>query len=172
VRTFAFLDLCGFTAYHEAHGDHATIAVLAHLRCALRISAEHSGVRVSRWLGDGAMVCGADADATIECAKAVRDDVAARGTLPLRGGIASGEVVVFEGDDHVGAAVNLSARLCDQARPGELLIAAPLLDGLDHGAGAEVQVMRLPGFSALVTAYRLPYQTDRREAAEHARGRA
>jgi class 3 adenylate cyclase len=155
-RTFAFLDLCGFTAYNEARGDDAAIAVLAHLRARLRASAERSGVHVTRWLGDGAMVCGADPGATIECAAAVRDAVGADGPLPLRGGIAAGEVVVFEGDDHVGAAVNLSARLCDQARPGELLIAAPLLDGLHQAPEAEQIVMRLAGISGLVTAHRLP----------------
>jgi class 3 adenylate cyclase len=116
------------------------------------------------------MVCGAEARATIECAAAVRDDVGANGPLPLRGGIAAGEVVVFEGDDHVGAAVNLSARLCDQARPGELLIAAPLLDGLDQAAGAELIVMRLAGISELVSAHRLPCHTSALEPGSAAAG--
>jgi class 3 adenylate cyclase len=116
------------------------------------------------------MVCGAEAGATIECAAAVRDDVGADGPLPLRGGIAAGEVVVFEGDDHVGAAVNLSARLCDQARPGELLIAAPLLERLDQAPEAELIVMRLPGISELVTAYRLPCRTTALEPGSRSTG--
>jgi class 3 adenylate cyclase len=155
-RTFAFLDLCGFTAYSEALGDDAAIAVLAHLRAALRASAERSGVRVTKWLGDGAMVCGVEPGAMVECAEAVRDRVAAEGPLPLRGGIAAGEVVVFEGDDYVGAAVNVSARLCDQARPGELLVAAPLLDRLHKCADAEVTAVQVAGLSSLVTVHRLP----------------
>jgi class 3 adenylate cyclase len=32
-------------------------------------------------------------------------------------------VLVFEGDDYIGRTVNLAARLCDEARPGELLVA-------------------------------------------------
>jgi adenylate cyclase len=156
-RTFAFLDLCGFTAYTDANGDDAAIAVLAHLRAALRASAEHSGVRVTKWLGDGAMVCGVEPGATIECAETVRDRVGAEGPLLLRGGIAAGKVVIFEGDDHVGAAVNVSARLCDQARPGELLVAAPLLERL--GLHAEVTAVRLDGLSALIPVHRLPGST-------------
>jgi adenylate cyclase len=158
-RTFAFLDLCGFTAYSESRGDDAAIAVLARLRATVRASAEHSGVRVTKWLGDGAMVCGVEPGATIEFAETVRDRIGAEGPLLLRGGIAAGKVVIFEGDDHVGAAVNVSSRLCDQARPGELLVAAPLLDVLGRCVGAEVTAVRLAGLSALVAVHRLPGRT-------------
>ena len=155
-RTFAFLDLCGFTAYSESRGDDAAIAVLARLRATLREAAEHAGVRVTKWLGDGAMVCGVEPGATIACAEAVRDRVGAEGPLLLRGGIAAGKVVIFEGDDHVGPAVNVSARLCDQAQPDELLVAAPLLDLLGRRADAEVTAVRLAGLSSLVPVHRLP----------------
>jgi adenylate cyclase len=171
-RTFAFLDLCGFTAYHEACGDAAAIAVLAHLRATLRASAERSGVRVAKWLGDGAMVCGVEPRAMVECVETVRDLVAADGALPLRGGIAAGEVIVFEGDDYVGAAVNVGARLCDQARPGELLVAAPLLDGIEGRADAELTAVRLNGLSALVTVHRLPPCARGRGARDHIGQRA
>ena len=50
-RTFAFLDLCGFTAYTEAEGDDAAVAVLARLRAALRAVSEERGVRITKWLG-------------------------------------------------------------------------------------------------------------------------
>jgi adenylate cyclase len=155
-RTFAFLDLCGFTAYTEASGDDAAIAVLANLRATLRAAAECRGVRIAKWLGDGAMVCGVEAGPTLECAEAVRDTVTASGPLALRGGIASGEAVVFEGDDYVGAAVNTAARLCDQARPGELLVAAPVFERLPARPGAEIATMRVTGLSSVVKVHRLP----------------
>ena len=41
--------------------------------------------------------------------------------LPLRIGIAAGKVIVFEGDDFIGMAINLASRLCDAAGPGEIL---------------------------------------------------
>jgi adenylate cyclase len=169
-RTFAFLDLCGFTAYSESRGDDAAIAVLARLRATLRESAEHAGVRVTKWLGDGAMVCGVEPGATIECAEAVRDRVGAEGPLLLRGGIAAGKVVIFEGDDHVGPAVNVSSRLCDRARPGELLVAAPLLYELGRCVGVEVSAVHLNGVSSLVSVHRLPGHTspDRRQMDQRA----
>ena len=35
--------------------------------------------------------------------------------LTLRAGIASGYALLFEGDDYIGSAVNMAARLCDDA---------------------------------------------------------
>jgi adenylate cyclase len=154
--TFAFLDLCGFTAYIDASGDDAAVAVLADLRATLRAAAERRGVRIVKWLGDGAMIAGVEAGPTLECAEAVRDTVTASGPLALRGGIARGQAVVFEGDDYVGAAVNMAARLCDQARPGELLVAAPVFERLPERPGAEVAPMRVAGFSSVVSIHRLP----------------
>src|SRR2546422_9869034 len=109
VRCFAFLDLCGFTAYTDERGDAAAVAVLARLRALLRAEAEERGVRLTKWLGDGAMLSGIDTAAVIDCSAAVRDAIAAEGPLALRGGIAEGPVIMFEGDDYIGASVNLAA---------------------------------------------------------------
>ncbi len=42
--------------------------------------------------------------------------------LSLRVGIATGYALLFEGDDYIGSAVNMAARLCDAADPFEVLI--------------------------------------------------
>jgi adenylate cyclase len=123
-RTFAFLDLCGFTAFTDEHGDQQAVAVLAHLRAVLRAQAEQGGVRVTKWLGDGAMLSGVEPTGVVDVAARVRDVVHTDGRLALRGGICTGEVIMFEGDDYIGAAVNVAARLCSHARPGQLLVTA------------------------------------------------
>jgi adenylate cyclase len=122
-RCFAFLDLCGFTAYADGQGDEAAVAMLADLRAAVRMSAEHHGVRVTKWLGDGVMLSGIDEEAVVACVSKVRADLAGREALPLRGGISTGMVIMFEGDDYIGGAVNVAARLCDAAAPGQVLMA-------------------------------------------------
>jgi class 3 adenylate cyclase len=127
-RCFAFIDLCGFTSYTEQHGDNQAVAVLALLRATLRAEAERSGVRVTKWLGDGAMLSGVDRIAVLECTATVAEVMAERSPLALRGGIAEGAVIMFEGDDYIGAAVNAAARLCAVARPGQILIAASAAD--------------------------------------------
>jgi adenylate cyclase len=121
-RTFCFLDLCGFTSFTDELGDQEAVAVLGHLRAVLRAEAENRGVRVTKWLGDGAMLSGVDATAVIGCAVVVRDIVQTGGRLALRGGICEGDVIMFEGDDYIGAAVNVAARLCARAAPGQLLL--------------------------------------------------
>jgi class 3 adenylate cyclase len=120
-RCIAFLDLCGFTTYTEEHGDEAAVAVLAHLRATLRYEAEQHGVRVTKWLGDGVMLSGMDPEAVVACCRTVIRQTAKRGPLALRGGVTSGPVLMFEGDDYIGAAVNRAARLCARAKAGQLV---------------------------------------------------
>lgn len=123
-RCFAFLDLCGFTAFTETQGDDAAVALLAQLRAIVRAEAEHEGVRVTKWLGDGVMLSGVERDTVVACAGDIRDRITAQGILQLRGGISAGPVIMFEGDDYIGAAVNVAARLCGAAAPGQILLTA------------------------------------------------
>ncbi len=150
-RCFSFLDLCGFTAYTEARGDKEAVAVLASLRATLRASCEDHGVRVTKWLGDGVMLSGLEAQDVVACSAEVRDVVGREGVLPLRGGICVGEVIMFEGDDYVGAPVNVAARLCAVAAPDEVLIA--LHDAPDCPLvteGGPPRVVAVPGISGTV----------------------
>lgn len=159
VRCFAFLDLCGFSRYTEEQGDAAAVVVLARLRALLRSQAAKRGVRVTKWLGDGAMLSGIDATAVMACAAEVRDRVRSEGPLALRGGIAEGPVIMFEGDDYIGASVNLAARLCSAAAPGQILVSSPTTSPprSEQPAGSllavEVPGLPLAPFSALRKAY-------------------
>lgn len=120
-RAFAFLDLCGFTAFTEDRGDEAAVAILANLRSTLRAAAERRGVRVTKWLGDGAMLSGIQVHALAVCVLEVRDTIAVEGPLPVRAGIACGASIMFEGDDYVGAVVNVASRLTARAKPNQVL---------------------------------------------------
>jgi class 3 adenylate cyclase len=127
-RTFAFFDLCGFTSFTEMHGDAAAVAVVAELRTTLQyLSKTCSGVEIVKWLGDGAMLSGTNADAIIMCALEARERTATTGPLALRGGIAWGAAFVLDGPDYVGASVNLAARLCCAASANRLLVLASLV---------------------------------------------
>jgi adenylate cyclase len=119
-RTFAFLDLCGFTAFTEAEGAKQAVEVLGEFRTCARQLAARRGVRIAKWLGDGVMLVSTDPGPMVA---AVSELLARLDTcpLPVRAGIASGECLLFEGDDYIGRPVNLAARLSDQARPGQIL---------------------------------------------------
>jgi adenylate cyclase len=128
-RAFAFVDLCGFTAFLASEGEHAATDALQRFRLAARDIAARRGVQVAKWLGDGAMLAAHDVGPAIATAAELvargRDDV-----LPLRGGVAHGAVLLFDGDDYIGRPTNLASRLCDAARPGELLAVGYRADAL------------------------------------------
>jgi len=152
-RTFAFADLSGFTNYTAEHGDDAAGRVLADFRAITRRLASDRGVRVAKWLGDGCMVVAIDQEDMIAFALELeREASAACAPLSVRIGVATGLSLLFEGDDYIGSAVNLAARLCDFAGPGEVLIPADqTLDLPDGVTDTPHGVIELRGFPEPLT---------------------
>jgi adenylate cyclase len=156
-RTFSFADLSGFTNYTAANGDDAAGRVLSEFRSVTRRLASDRGVRVAKWLGDGCMVVSIDQDGIVVFALELADE-ASRACAPLtvRIGMASGLALLFEGDDYIGSAVNLAARLCDMAGPGEVLLPADQAVDLPEGVTATPHgVIELRGFPEPVTVVNL-----------------
>ncbi|MDO9408408.1 adenylate/guanylate cyclase domain-containing protein [Patulibacter sp.] len=122
-RCFAFIDLCGFSAYTEEHGDEEAVSVLSMMRSVVRRAADRRGVRVMKWLGDGAMLSGAERGSIAAATLEIRHHLGGASPLDVRVGICRGPVLVFDGDDYVGSVINVAARLCDRAGPGQLLMA-------------------------------------------------
>jgi class 3 adenylate cyclase len=77
--------------------------------------------------------------------------------------------MVFEGDDYVGRAVNLAAKLCDLAEPDQCLAIAELADACPVGVRATPAGCRsVPGFHDPVDLVALEVSAD--EAGGHRRG--
>ena len=131
-RTFAFLDLSGFTALTATRGDERAVDVLTEFRNSVRQVCSRRGVRIAKWLGDGAMLVAVDPrpalEAVLELQHRMRADDDDRAAL--RGGLTSGAVILLEGDDYVGHAVNVAARLCDVAGGHEILAVPELTPSL------------------------------------------
>jgi adenylate cyclase len=122
-RTFVFVDLSGFTKYTANHGDIAAGNLLTKFRAEVREVAAAWGIRVDKWLGDGCMIVSVDQDMAIGFALDMQkrcEDVCR--PLTVRVGIATGEVLMFQGEDYIGTSVNLASRLCDAADHNEVLI--------------------------------------------------
>jgi class 3 adenylate cyclase len=121
-RTFAFLDLSGFTALTATEGDERSVAVLGLFRTALRHTCSRRGVRIAKWLGDGAMLVGVETTPVVSAALEIHCSPEIDGELiAVKCGVTSGPVILLEGDDYIGHAVNVAARLCDLAGAGEVL---------------------------------------------------
>ena len=127
TRTFAFIDLCGFTDFSDSHGDDAAVAELVKLRASVRAAAPLFGVRVDKWLGDGVMLVGVEVEPVVAAVVAICNQIGDVGELPMRAGVATGQVIILEGDDYVGKAVNTAARLCDRADAGTILASTDAL---------------------------------------------
>lgn len=121
LRSFAFIDLSGFTALTEIEGDERAVAILSTFRSMVRDICSRRGVRIAKWLGDGAMLVGVETTPLI--AATLEMQVAARRThqpIAVRCGLTADHVILHEGDDYIGHAVNVAARLCEIAPGGEV----------------------------------------------------
>lgn len=157
ARTFAFVDLSNFTSFTDTHGDAEAGEVLAAFRTAVRDVSSRRGVRVAKWLGDGAMLVGVESAPLVEAVLEMEERVD-RGSQPLklRAGLTTGRVILFEGDDYIGSAVNLAARLCDGAGPHEILATPELAAFVPPWATAEeVGALDVRGFYRPVALVRL-----------------
>jgi adenylate cyclase len=156
-RSFGFVDLCGFTRFTDAHGDEESVAVLTQFRACVREVSSEYGVRVAKWLGDGAMFVSTEPWQLVAAVVELEHRLAvASGALPIRAGLAGGDVILFEGDDYIGGPVNLAARLCDGAEPTEVLAAADLADLKPSWTEARpVGTRSVPGFVQPIQVVRL-----------------
>lgn len=151
-RTIAFIDLSGFTSHTDAQGDDDAVALLALFRGVIRDICSRHGVRIAKWLGDGAMMISVEPEPILYALRSIVTRLNHPGMpLGLRIGVATGAVILFEGDDYIGKSVNLAARLCDAAKPGEMLAPSSILAGLPPGvASTKVGEQSVPGFGAPV----------------------
>jgi class 3 adenylate cyclase/putative methionine-R-sulfoxide reductase with GAF domain len=147
--TVVFLDLRGFTAFTETSEPEELMGVLHEYHAEMgRLILAHEGT-LERFTGDGMMVFFNDplpmpdaAERAVRMAVAMRDRAAElsvgwrrRGyDLDLGIGIAKGFATIgaigFEGRwDYgaIGTVTNLAARLCAEARPGQILISPRVL---------------------------------------------
>jgi adenylate cyclase len=123
--TFAFIDLAGFTALTEEHGDFDA-ADMATRFADLTRAALGPGDRLVKTLGDAVLVTSATPRAALELIDRLFGSAAGDKMLPaLRAGLHHGPAIERDGDVF-GAAVNLAARVAAEAYAGEVLATAEI----------------------------------------------
>jgi class 3 adenylate cyclase len=136
VRTFLVADIRNYTRFTVEQGDEAAAALTADFAAIARtIVSAHQGA-VIELRGDEALAVFTSARQALRAAVALqeqfaRETVATTG-LPFAVGIGldAGEALPVEGG-YRGGALNLAARLCSLAGPGEVLAS----EGVAHLAG-------------------------------------
>jgi adenylate cyclase len=129
-----FTDLVGFSSWALEAGDEPALRLLREVAAAIEPPVTERRGEVVKRLGDGLMAAFWDAGSATEAAFAAGERIASvevEGFRPrLRTGIHLGRPRKV-GGDYLGVDVNVAARLCDAAKPGEILVSDCVLLKLD-----------------------------------------
>lgn len=173
--TVLFFDLRGFTPFVESADGPTVMSMLREFHAvAGPIIFEHDGT-LERFMGDGMMVYFGDpdpqpdhADRALRTATEVRQAFAklqekwakSNISLGLGAGIATGEALLgqigFEGrHDYaaLGTVTNTAARLCDIARPGQILLSPRTIQLQTVSIPKPAGQITLKGFSCATTVF-------------------
>ena len=153
VRTFLIADVRGYTRFTVEHGDEAAARLAGRFAQLAREAVSARGGEVIELRGDEALAVFSSARQALRAALELQACFAqeAGSDLPLHVGIGldAGEAVPVEGG-YRGGALNLAARLCALAGPGEVLASegvvhlARKVEGLEYVERGAVQ---LKGFA-------------------------
>jgi peptide/nickel transport system substrate-binding protein len=163
IRTFLIADVRGYTLFTQQRGDEAAAKLAARFAGIAREVVDDHGGSVIELRGDEALAVFDSARQAIRAAARAQErfleETEADPSLPLAVGIGldAGEAVPIEAG-YRGGALNLAARLCGRAGPGEILASqaavhlAQRMEGLRYvdrgdlhlkGLGDPVRVFRV-----------------------------
>jgi adenylate cyclase len=174
--TIVFCDLRGFTAFSEIAEPEEVMTVMREYHATLGSLVHEFDGTLERFVGDGIMVIFGDPIPCADpCARAVQMAVAMRGRLSelssrwrreshelgfgmgIAYGYATLGAIGFEGRSEysaMGTVVNLAARLCAEARDGQILIDSKVRAAIHERATAEpVGELTLKGLRRPIAAY-------------------
>ncbi len=127
-RVIMFTDMVNSTVITGELGDEAAMEVLhRHMDIVRKALEAHHGREVDR-AGDGFMASFSSVSHAVTCAIAIQRELTdynstgPRTPIHVRIGIGAGEPVT-EGEALFGSTVNLTARICAFAKPGQILVA-------------------------------------------------
>ncbi|MDQ2741058.1 MAG: AAA family ATPase [Chloroflexota bacterium] len=173
LRTFLFADVRGYTRFTQEQGDEAAAALVKKFAGLMREGVRARGGRVIELRGDEALAIFGSARQALRAAVDLQARFAEESLvnpslpLPVGIGIDAGEAIPVEGG-YRGEALNLAARLCNLAGPGEVLASEGVVylgrrvQGVSY---AERGLVPLKGFADPVRVIRIVREAEALEAA-------
>ncbi len=167
--TVVFADLFGSTSVFEALGNaKATQAVTQVTTWIAKIIEAHGG-RVVKMLGDGVLALFGNNPAAISAVVELQrkhqkrmPHIAPANRMPIRIGVASGDVEIVAGDCY-GDAVNVASRLSDLAGASQIWTNGAALDGVSEAQDVRFRVMgpiSIRGRAEPCTVYQVDWEDD------------
>jgi adenylate cyclase len=127
LPAICFLDITGYTRLTQEHGDDAAADLATTVARLVQRSSVRRGGKPIKWLGDGVMFYFGDPGLGLRAALEMVEGLAAAGLPPAHVGLHAGPVLFQEGD-YFGQTVNISARIAEFARAGEVLVSQAVAD--------------------------------------------
>lgn len=160
-----FVDMAGFTAFTEVHGDHRA-AELAETFANLAAMALGPGDEMIKTIGDAVMITSEDPTAAMVFLRRLHAEARRIHGFPLlRAGIGAGPAVKRRGDVF-GSTVNIAARLVAVAQAGQIVAngdAASALTGTDLFAVTPLGPLRLRNVGSPVEAFAFDIATSHQD---------
>ena len=149
-----FLDLTGYTRLTEERGDVVAADLARSLASLVQKDSVRYGGRVVKWLGDGVMFHFPEPGKGVQAALDMVKAAVSVGLPPAHVGLHAGPVLFQEGD-YFGRTVNVTARIADYARPGEVLVTQEVVDASGDVAldFARIGPVELKGISGPLELY-------------------
>lgn len=145
--TVVFTDLHGSTAVFEALGNALATDTVTEITTRISQQCVQNGGRVVKTLGDGVLAMFPDGQSAVTAVVEIQRTHSNRmlGTpmelrMPMRIGVASGEVEIVAGDCY-GDAVNVASRLCDLCGPYQIWANAAALTLATEKPGTSFRVL-------------------------------
>jgi class 3 adenylate cyclase len=160
IRTILFTDVVNSTTLTQSLGDEAALAILGIHDTIVRDALSVSGGREVKHTGDGIMASFVSAASAVRCAIQIQRELEKHAqknrehSIKVRVGAAAGEPVE-QNNDLFGSTVQLAARLCAHAQPGQILVSNAIAE-LCLGKGLsfeDIGEVTLKGFGSSVRAH-------------------
>lgn len=167
--TVVFTDLTGSTSVFETLGNAKATKAVTQLTRWICDLFESRGGRVVKTLGDGVLAVFPDGPAAIDAVVEMQRSHQKRliqqpmdEHLPIRVGVATGEVEIVDGDCY-GDAVNIASRLSDLSGPHEIWVNSSDLDYANRPNGIRFRLLgpiNVRGRTEACTVYQVDWQED------------
>ena len=153
--TFCFVDIAGYTALTDAHGEVAAADLVDSFSELIRTVVKPPG-QIQELIGDCAFLVFPDPFVARDALSVLYKDIANRTSFPIvRAGLHHGPALL-RGNRYYGSTVNLAARVAAQAKGGQILGTKRIVEILRHAGGSDIEVEH----QGLVSLKNLPQPVD------------
>jgi len=137
--TFCFVDIAGYTALTDTHGELAAADLVDDFAKLIRASVEPLG-KLQSLVGDCAFFVFSDPIIAKNALLALYNSIADRQHFPVvRAGLHHGSAL-YRGDRHFGSTINIAARVAAQATGGQILCTQCVAETLGRADVLDVEI--------------------------------